>query len=108
MAFRISRNPTYQTQIVVSMPGNNGKRETEKFMAEFKHVGTDRLDELRSIPHREVLNEVLVGWSGMIDDNGDEVPFNEVNRKIVYDIPQALDALIKGFWTSIFGASKGN
>lgn len=108
MAFKISRKPTYKTEISVSMPTEKGKRETEKFWAEFKHVGVERLDELRAIPHREVLKEVLVGWSGMVDDDNEDVPFNETNMQIVFDIPQALEALIAGFWNSIFGAKKGN
>ena len=108
MSFKIARKPTYKHEIAVSMPTEKGKRETEKFMAEFKHVGRERLDELRAIPHREVLNEVLVGWTGLIDEDGQEVPFNELNKNIVFDIPQAFEALALGFWASIFGAKKGN
>lgn len=108
MAFKLARKETYETEIAVSMPGDKGKRTTEKFLARFKHVELTRLDELRSVPHREVLDEVLVGWSGMVDENDEPVPFNNETRAAVYEIPQAFEALVQGFWTSIFGAKKGN
>lgn len=108
MAFKITRKPTYKTEIKVEMPNGKGKRDVEKFMAEFKFLGIEKLDELKEKPHREVMSEVLVGWEDMVDDNGDPVEFNDLHKKALFDIPQAFDALVAGFWNSIFGAKKGN
>lgn len=108
MAFKLALKPTYFAQISVSVPNEHGKRDVSKFSAEFKRVGLDRLNELRTMPHPEVLAEVLVGWKDLHDENGDDVPFNDDTKKALFDIPQAFDALVASFWDSIFGAKAKN
>ncbi|MFC7515097.1 hypothetical protein ACFQUU_08785 [Herbaspirillum sp. GCM10030257] len=77
-------------------------------MAEFNYVDLDELDELRGKTHKEVMERVLAGWNDLIDENGDQVPFNVATKKALYVIPQAFEALVKGFWESIYGAKRGN
>ncbi|NML62269.1 hypothetical protein HHL21_14525 [Massilia sp. RP-1-19] len=108
MAFKVALSPTYQTKIVVETPNNNGKFDKSDFMAEFKRVSFDDLDELRKLPQKEVLEKVLVGWSGLVDEGGSEVHFNPLNVAVVLQIPQAFTSLYEGFWSSIFRAKEKN
>lgn len=108
MAFKIALSPTYKSKIVVETPNDNGKFDKSDFMAEFTRVSFDDLDELRKLPQKEVLEKVLVGWSGLLDENGEAVNFNPLNMVIILQIPQAFTALYEGFWSSIFKAKEKN
>jgi hypothetical protein len=108
MAFKITRTPTYKVPVKVEIPNEKGKKDVETITAIFNRIGLERLNELKDVKHPEVLREVLAGWEGVVDDDGEEVPFTEANRLAMFDIPQAFDALVAAFWNSIFGAKKGN
>lgn len=108
MAFKIALTPTYKTKIVVETPNDQGKFDKSDFLAEFKRLNMDDLDAMRNVPQPEVIEQVLVGWSGLIDDEGNDVPFNSANRNALMRIPQAMHALVEGFWTSIFKAKEKN
>ncbi|MBY0240757.1 MAG: hypothetical protein K2X55_15710 [Burkholderiaceae bacterium] len=108
MAFKIAVSPTYITKIVVELPNHNGKHDKSDFMAEFKRVSFDDLDDLRKMPQKEVLQQVLVGWSGLVDEHNQGVSFNPVNVDVLLAIPQAFLALADGFWNSIYKAKEKN
>jgi hypothetical protein len=109
MAFKIALTPTYKTKIVVELPNEHGKIDKSDFMAEFKRTDVEKLEELRKTPNqKEVMEEVLVGWSGLLDESNQDVPFNPVNRDMLFRIPQALAATVDGFWGSIFKAREKN
>ncbi|WP_194720823.1 hypothetical protein [Noviherbaspirillum malthae] len=108
MAFKIALKPSYKQKIVVETPNENGRIDKSDFMAEFKRVDMDEIEELRKLPQKEVLQEVLIGWTGLLDENNQDVPYNEVNRMALLKIPQAFEALATGFWASIFKAREKN
>lgn len=106
--FKIALSPTYTVKVIVETPSANGKTDKSDFMAEFKRCNIDELDELRKLPQRDVIREVLVGWSGLVDEENQAVPFNAATRDAVLAIPQAVFALIDSFWTSIHKAKEKN
>lgn len=108
MAFKIALKPSYKTKIIVETPNDNGRMDKSDFMAEFKRVDMNEIDELRKLPQKEVLQQVLVGWSGLLDESNQEVLFNEGNRESLLNIPQAFAALAESFWASIFKAREKN
>ncbi|MFC7518692.1 hypothetical protein ACFQUU_27145 [Herbaspirillum sp. GCM10030257] len=108
MAFKLALKPTYKTKIVVEIPNDAGRKDKSDFMAEFTRVDMDEIQELKTLPQKEVLERVLVGWSALVDETGHDVPFNAANRDALLKIPQAFEALVEGFWTSIFKAREKN
>lgn len=108
MAFKVAITPSYKTKIIVEILNMNGKHDKSDFMAEFKRFTTEELDDLRKLPQKEVLKEVLIGWSGLLDENNDALPFSPANYEALLAIPQAFAALVEGFWTSIFKAKEKN
>lgn len=108
MAFKIALTPTYCTKITVELLNKQGRYEKSDFMAEFKRLNGDQLNDVRELPQRDVLKEVLVGWSGLIDENNDDVPFNAATFEAVLAIPQAFAALAQGYWDSIYKAKEKN
>jgi hypothetical protein len=108
MAFKIALKPSYKTKIFVEIPNENGRVDKSDFMAEFKRVDMDELEELRKLPQREVLDQVLIGWGSLLDEENKEVPFNDANRAALLKIPQAFAATAEGFWKSIYTAKEKN
>jgi hypothetical protein len=108
MAFRIALTPTYQVRVIVDLPAENGGFEQSEFTAVFKRCSSEEIDELRKLSGKEVVKEVLKGWSDLLDKADQEVPFNETNFKTVMAIPQAAAGLAHHFWTSIFKAREKN
>ncbi|MEW9584331.1 hypothetical protein [Paraburkholderia sp. DGU8] len=108
MAFKIAQSDTYQQEINVQIVGETGKVEKHNFKVTFERCSNDRIEELRSKSGREMLLEVVKGWSGVIDDDGAAVPFNDDNLEGMMQIPAASFALIKGFWDSIVVAREKN
>lgn len=108
MAFKIAVTPTYRTKVIVEVPNQHGKFDRNDFMAEFKRVSMDDLDELRKLPQKEVLQQVLTGWSGLLDDENQEVSFNPANLSALLAIPPAFVATTDAFWGSVFKAKEKN
>jgi len=108
MAFKLAQNPSYIATVKVSMPNDKDGFDTSEFKAKFKRVSFSELDKLREKTQLEVVKEVVLGYSGLLDENNQEVDFNEDNLNALTSIPQALAALSETFWLSIFKAKEKN
>jgi hypothetical protein len=108
--FKISQKPTYSWPVTVNLPVDGGKFEKQTFDAEFK-----RLTQSQIKAHLEANasdfdfgKDVLVGWKGVTDDSGAEVPFSESSRDQLLEIPAVSSAVTVAFYESIAGAKRKN
>lgn len=108
MAFKITQNPKYKTTVTVFTPNNSDGFDKSTFKAEFKRVGMAELDKLRDQPQKDMLLEVLVGWDDLIDESGNAVEYTDANKAALFDIPQAVNALLEAFYGSLFKAKEKN
>lgn len=108
MAFRIAQKPTFITRVTVETPNQKGGFDTSFFNAEFKRIGMDEVEELQKKKQGEVLMQVLVSWTDLLDDKNEPVPFNDDNVLVLLNIPQALIALKEAFWGSLYKAREKN
>jgi hypothetical protein len=108
MAFKISQKPTFVTRVSVNTPNQKGGFDLSTFNAEFKRVKMDELDELREQPQREVMRQVLVGWTDFLDDANEPVPFNDDTVLVLLNDAPALVGLRQAFWGSVAKASEKN
>jgi hypothetical protein len=109
MAFKIVLSPTYKVKVIVETPNDKGTVDKSDFMAEFKRVDMKDLEELKAVEGQDnVLRQVLVGWSGLLDENNEDVPYNAANLDALLRIPPALHATVNAFWNSVFKAREKN
>ncbi|MTW11432.1 hypothetical protein GM658_12575 [Pseudoduganella eburnea] len=108
MAFKLALTPTYRTKVTVEIPNEAGRIEKSDFTVEFKRVNMDRVEELRKLPQLDVLRDVVAGFSGLFDETGSEVTFNQAHLDALLAIPHALFAMADAFWTSIYKAKEKN
>jgi len=109
MPFKIALSPTYKSKVVVETPNEHGKGfDRSDFIAEFKRVEMDELEQLRSLPQKEVLDRVFVGFGDLLDEEDKPVEYTQATREALLKVPQARVALVEAFWSSIFKAREKN
>ena len=129
MAFKISSatEGTYKWPVPVMIPIDGGKFKKEEFTAVFKRDRKDAIpttsedvaldedgvavdedgavDEERGI---EFFKAILVGWSGIKDDAGEEIPYSEEKLIEFLEVPVFTSAVVKAYQTSMGMAKEKN
>ena len=112
--FVISQKQTYTWPVTVEFPIDGGKIDKQTFDAEFKRMTQTRIHEIRSMIERsevtdtELAREVLAGWEGVNDGNGEPVPFTERSRDQLLDVPLVASAVVFAWLGSLTGAKRKN
>lgn len=111
--FKIVQNPTYTWPVTVEFPSDGGRTEKSSFDAEFKRITQSRLNEIRdsiekgTITDLDLAREVVVGWSGVTEDQG-PMPYSEAARDQLLEIPLVAASIVMAFFGSISGAKRKN
>jgi hypothetical protein len=75
--FKLNPNPTFECAVPLSVAGIP---EPVELRVTFKHKNKTAIDAwMKNAGAKDdttLLSEVLVGWSGVQDDNGEDVPFS--------------------------------
>lgn len=126
MAFVLKQSTSYKWPVTFKMPTDGGKYEKHTFDAEFKRLPQSRINELQVEVNRRIkaterdeeydgevsdlslASEVLLGWSGVVDDDGDEVAFTEANKAQLLNVPMMSGAIIEAYFDSLAGKKAKN
>ena len=60
------------------------------------------------ISDQSIADELLVGWSGVVDGDGDEILFSEELKEQLLDIPTVAAAIIVAYFDSLTGSKAKN
>lgn len=107
------------------MPADGGKREKQTFEAEFKRLSQSRIAEIQlqaqqmtraaetgepydGITDVGAANEVLIGWSGVVDEDGEEIPFSESMKAELLEIPLMAASLVQAYFESLIDQKRKN
>ena len=108
MALVFKKIAEYDWQVTVQTP-DKGKFKQETFTAKFKNVGRKAFAELVEEENDEnFVKSVLVGWSGIKDDDGNDVEYNDENFVALTDNHFIVKGIIEAFGESMRGASEKN
>jgi len=114
MGLRLNQSGTYKWPVTVQIPIDGGKYEKTKFEAEFKRLTETRILEINELITKgkivavDLCKEVLVGWEGIEDDDGNEEAFSEANKKKLLNVPRVAQFISEAFYSSIEGAKRKN
>lgn len=112
--FIISQKSTYTWPVSIEFPVDNGKTEKQSFDAEFRRMTNTRINEIRAaiekgeITDTTLASEVLVGWEGVTDGNGEAVPFTERSRDQLLDVPLVAASVVMSWLGSLTGVKRKN
>lgn len=114
MAFVLKQSETYIWPVTVEIPIDGGRFDRQTFDAEFKRLPQARNNAIiqaaraETTTDQEVADEVLVGWKGITDDDGKDVPFSATAKVQLLDVPGVAAALVEGYINSLIGAKRKN
>jgi len=114
MGFKLDQSGTYKWPVTVEVPVDDGRHDKQKFDGEFKRITQSRIKELielvasGDLTDVDVVKEVLVGWDGIEDDEGNELKFSQSKLKQLLDVPMVATAIGTAFFESYTGAKRKN
>ena len=103
MAFVLKKTASYKWEVKVEVPVDGNQFESQTFEAVFKKISRSAFNNLVDRGDDALVDEILLGWEGVNDENGKPVPFTEKNKKQMADDPYVLRALIQAYADSVTG-----
>ena len=116
---------SYSWPVSFSLP-ENGTRKEQSFDAEFKRLKQSRINEIQALVQQRlkaledgledasgvsdvsIADEVLVGWDGIDDDDGNPVKFSQSSLQQLVDVPMVATAIATAYFDSLSGAKRKN
>ena len=92
MAFVLKKSNTYKWPVSVDVPVDGGKHERVTFDVEFKDLTQSRLLEIAELSSDgtlsdvDIAKEVMVGWAGIQNEDGEELPYSITKRDELLDV----------------------
>jgi hypothetical protein len=126
VAFVLNQSQSYSWPVSINLPADGGKREKSSFDALFKRLPQSRINEIQQLAQQRIKSaergdeldngvtdqsiaaEILVGWSGILDADGDDVPYSEAVKAQLLDVPMMAGALIEAYFTSLVELKRKN
>lgn len=126
MAFVLKQSDTYSWPVSFDVPADGGRFVKQTFDAEFKRPTQSRIVEIQEavmkrlraiqndqdtdglITDLEIADEILVGWSGIDDGEGAEVPYSQKAKEQVLNVPAVSASVVEAFFDSLKGAKRKN
>jgi len=119
VAFVLKQSDSYTWPVSIRLPANGGKRERQTFDAEFKRLPQSRINEIQEevqkrikaverneqpadeISDVSIADEILVGWDGIVDGDGEAVPYSKAAKAQLLEVPMLAGALITTYFESL-------
>ncbi len=111
MPFVLSQSDSYTWPVTVEFPVDGGRFDKQTFDAEFKRLPQARIREIweqintGDLGDNDLCEEVLIGWAGIQDGKGNDVPFSEKAKADLLNIPLVAAALV-GSWLDSLSKGK--
>lgn len=106
--FVLKKVSSYKWPVEVSVPVDGGKFAKQTFTAVFRKMSRSAFNELIDEGDDALVEQLIEGWEGIQDEQGDDLPYNPANKKLLFDDPYVLRAVIQAYTDSITGAPEKN
>lgn len=114
MAFVLKQSDTYTWPVTFDLPIDGGRHQRQSFDGEFRRLSQSRIREIGQqieageTTDAELATEVLVGWAGITDDSGKDVPFSQSALQQLLDVPMLASSIVTAYFSSLQGAKRKN
>lgn len=119
MAFVLKQSDTYMWPVTLVIPVDGGRREKHSFDAEFKRLSQTRINEIvrqakgtseeeATLEDQTACAEILVGWSNVVDDDGQDIPFSQKSLGQLLELPTIAAQIIRAWSESLEVAKRKN
>lgn len=108
MAFVLKKVSSYKWPVSVEVPVDGGKFKKETFTAIFKKMSRSAFNDLIEAGDDALIDQIVEGWEGVKDEDGDELEYNDENKVALFDDPYVLRAVITAYTDSVTGLQAKN
>ena len=110
MAFVRKKVKTFKWPVQVQEPSDTkpGEFETSEFIAIFKREKMSKLEDSKDDSNIGLIRKVLVGWEGIVDEDGEEVPFSDEVLEEQADDADWIKAVLNTYAQTYAEAEAGN
>jgi|TARA_B100000073_G_scaffold184469_1_gene152541 hypothetical protein len=110
MAFVRKKVKTFKWPVQVQEPSEAkpGEFETSEFIAIFKREKMSKLQDSKDDENIDLIRKVLVGWEGIVDEDGEEVPFSDEVLEEQADDADWIKAVLNTYAQTYAEAEAGN
>jgi hypothetical protein len=110
MAFVRKKVKTFKWPVQVQEPSDTkpGEFETSEFIAIFKREKMSKLQDSKDDSNIALIRKVLVGWEGIVDEEGEEVPFSDELLEEQADDADWIKAVLNTYAATYAEAESGN
>ena len=123
MAFVLKQSATYTWPITLVLPVSGGRREKHTFDGEFRRLPQTRINEIvklaqlqergklsedEELRDQDAAREILAGWSNVVDDEGEEIPFSDSKLAELLEIPTVAGQIVRTWFDSLEVAKRKN
>lgn len=102
---------TYSWPVKHQYPVDGGKFETVTFDVVFKRLSDSKLKEYlkdEALGDKEFCREIVVGWSGIMDESKQELPFSQANLESLLDDAGFAGSVANAYLMSVSSAKAKN
>lgn len=103
MAFKLKTIESFKQKVDLDIPQDFGKSISASYVAEFKLLSRERIEEVTeqlttgSLTESELLKEVLIGFEDVQDEDGQPLEFTDVNRNRFLNVQYVHAGTMKAF-----------
>lgn len=114
MAFVLKQSDTYSWPVTFNVPVDGGRHDSQTFDASFKRKPQKWIRDIvkridaDDVIDTDVARQVLVGWSGVNDENGKEIPFSQKALDQLLEVPTLASAIVLAYFNSVAGVKVKN
>jgi hypothetical protein len=107
--FKLSTKTSYKRKINIRIPLDLGKVDKASFVVEFRLLPVseikDTLEQAKNqdLTDEDILQQNILGWSGVCDDSGEEMPFTDDNLELILDISYVRKPLMDALMEDMLG-----
>ena len=108
MPFVLKKVSSYKWPVAVDVPVDGGKFKKETFTAIFKKMSRSAFNDLVEQGDDALIAEIVEGWEGIKDEDGDDIEYCRETRDQLFDDPYVLRAVVSAYTESLLGAQAKN
>lgn len=122
MAFVLKQSDSYTWPVTLVIPVDGGRREKHTFDAEFKRLSQTRINEIvrqarasndgsneeSALEDQSACAEIMIGWSNVVDDSGEEITFSAKALEQLLELPTLAAQIIQAWSESLEVAKRKN
>lgn len=104
--FKIQQNPEFSHKVKVRVPVDGGFADQELTV----RYAVRNWDDVVALDHdpAEQVRFVMIGWEGVVDEAGNEVPYSDEAREMLISQVYARVAIVRAYIDALVPARRGN